>query len=213
MANFKAHPYHYSKEKNIIDRIIEVGIPLFLLWGYFQFYNFGKINPSEMIKTTGLWAISLLALTLIVGPLTRIFPVLNFLKAYRKTWGILSFVAAFLHMSLVYIYFYKFNLGKFIDTSNPKYGGILSGILALVILLLVTLTSNQKAINSLTPRQWKAIQTTSYLALILAILHFYLMEQVNGVLVIKRLLGQITFASTILVIILRVFIMFLPSKK
>ncbi|MBI2039923.1 ferric reductase-like transmembrane domain-containing protein [Candidatus Microgenomates bacterium] len=195
------------------NRIVEFGIPILLLWMFFQFYNFGKVTPSEMIKTTGLLAISLLGITLLIGPLSRILPGLNFLKAFRKTWGILSFVAAFMHTLLVYTYFFKFNFLRFIDTSNPKYGGILSGLLALIILLLVTLTSNQKAIDKLSPRIWKIIQTTSYLALILAVLHFYLMEQADGALVIRRLLGQITYVAAILVIILRLLILFLPSKK
>jgi len=47
----------------------------------------------------------------------------------------------------------------------------------------------------------------------LAVSHFYLMEQVNGVLVIKRLLGQITFVFSVLVITLRILILLLPAKK
>lgn len=212
MSN-KAHPYNYSAEKNIGHRLIDFGVPIFLFFLFFQFYNFGKITPSEMVKTTGLLSISLLSLTLVVGPLSRIFPTLDFLKAHRKVWGILSFVTAFTHVSLVFIYFYKFDLYKFFDTSNPKYTGILSGLFALGILLLVTLTSTQKAIKTLSPGTWKAIQTTSYLALALAFLHFFLMEQVSGNLVIKRLLGQITFWFSAVVLSLRVVILFLPPKK
>ena len=103
----QSHPYHYSTEKNFSQRLMEWGVPILLFWLYFQFYNFGKISPSEMVKTTGLLAISLLGVTLVIGPLSRILPSLNFLKAYRKTWGILSFVIAFIHVGLVYVYFYK----------------------------------------------------------------------------------------------------------
>ncbi len=214
MSNKKSvHPYHYSEEKNIVQYLIDFGVPLLLFWLFFQFYNFGKISPSEMVKTTGLLSISLLGLTLAVGPISRIFPALDFLKAHRKVWGILSFLIAFAHVSLVFVYFYKFNIFKFIDTSNPKYSGILSGLIALGILLLVTLTSNKRALENLSPKTWKAIQTTSYLALALAFLHFFLMEQVNGSLVIKRLLGQITFWFSAIVLALRILILFLPPKK
>src|SRR3989344_9475981 len=147
----RAHPYHYSENKSIIQRLIDLGIPVLLFWLFFQFYNFGKISPSEMVKTTGLLSISLLGLTLAVGPLSRVFPVLDFLKTHRKIWGILSFVIAFVHVSLVFIYFYKFTLYRFIDTSNPKYTGILSGLMALGILAFVTLTSTKKALESLSP--------------------------------------------------------------
>ena len=109
MSNKKSvHPFHYSGKKNIVHRLMDFGIPLLLFWLFFQLYNFGKISPSEMVKTTGLLSISLLGLTLAVGPLSRVFPALDFLKTHRKVWGILSFVIAFVHVSLVFIYFYKF---------------------------------------------------------------------------------------------------------
>ena len=196
-----------AKDKVMLDRIIDFGLPLTLFLLFFFFYNQAQFTPREMVKTTGLLSISLLGLTLAVGSLSRIFPALDFLKAHRKVWGILSFLIAFTHVSLVFIYFYKFNLYKFIDISNPKYTGILSGLFALGILLIVTLTSNQKAIKSLSPNTWKAIQTTSYLALGLALMHFFLMEQVDGNLVIKRFLGQITFWFSALVLTLRILIL------
>lgn len=208
-----AHPYHYSAEKNLTQWLIDIGVPLGLFWAYFQFYNFGKITPSEMIKTSGLLAIALLSLTLIIGPVCRFLPSLDILKAHRKFWGISAFLAACTHAILVFIYFYKFNFGKFVDFSNPKYLGILAGLIALVILSIVTATSTKKALESLTPKVWKMIQTMAYLALILAVLHFYIVESKDGVLVIKRLLGQITFGFAAFVVVFRIFIMILPNKK
>lgn len=207
------HPYHYSIDKTIKHRLLDWGVPIILFLGFFFFYNFGKFNPHEMIKTTGLLSITLLGVTLAVGPLARIFPAIDTLKAHRKFWGILSFLIAFVHVSLVYIYFYKFNLLKFIDFQNPRYMGILSGILALIILFLVTMTSNNKALTKLSPNMWKAIQLTSYLAMALAVAHFYIMETQNGVLVIKRVAGQVTFVFAILVIALRILILLMPAKK
>lgn len=208
-----SHPYHYSVEKNLTQRLLDIGVPLALFFLFFFFYNFGKISPSEMIKTSGLLAIALLGLTLAVGPLARIIPALDVLKAHRKFWGILSFLVALTHVGLVFVYFYKFNFLKFIDFANPKYMGTLSGLLALIILFLVTMTSNNKALTKLSPKVWKIIQTSSYLAMALAVAHFYLMETQNGILVIKKLLGQITFVFSILVIVLRMLVLLLPAKK
>lgn len=208
-----SYPYHYSIDKNLIHRLFDIGVPLGLFWVYFQFYNFGKITPSEMVKTTGLLSISLLSITLLVGPICKLFPGLDFLKAHRKFWGITAFLAGLTHAGLVVIYYYKFNFLRFVDFANPKYPGILSGLLALVILFLVTMTSNKNALSILSPKVWKAIQVTSYLALILAVGHFYLMEQIQGVLVIKRLLGQITFWFAVTIIPIRLLIVFWPSKK
>ena len=207
------HPYHYSIDKTLKHRLLDFGVPIGLFLFFFFFYNFGQFNPREMIKTTGLLSITLLGVTLAVGPLSRLIPAIDILKAHRKVWGILSFLIALTHVGLVFVYFYKFNLLKFIDFASPKYMGTLSGLLALVILFLVTMTSNAKTLTKLSPKVWKIIQLTSYLAMALAISHFYLMEQVSGVLVIKRLLGQITFVFSILVIALRILILLLPAKK
>lgn len=209
----KNHPYHYSDKKSISQRLIDLGVPAGLFLIYFLWYNFGKITPSEMIKTTGLVSIALLSITLAIGPLCRFFPSLDILKAHRKFWGITSFLAALTHVTLIFIYYYKFNFLKFVDFANPKYLGILAGLLALFILTIVTATSTKKAYESLSPGVWKIIQTTAYLALILAVLHFYIIESKNGVLVIKRLLGQITFGFAALVVFLRIIILFLGGKK
>lgn len=208
-----SHPYHYSADKNFLQRLIDWGVVAGLFYLYFQFYNFGKISPSEMVKTTGLMAITLLALTLVVGPLSRFIPSLNILKAHRKFWGITSFVFLVLHLGLVVIFYLKLNFLALFNPANPKFPGLATGIVGFAILLLVTLTSNQRALKYLDPQVWKVIQTTSYLALILALAHFYLMEQVNGVLVIKRTLGQVTFGLAAMVIIFRLIVLFLPQKR
>ena len=213
MSTKKFHPYSYSNDKNFVQIFFDFAVPVTLFFLFFYFYNFGKATPSEMVKTFGLLSITLLALTLLVGPLAAILPFFNFLKAHRKIWGISSFLAGLIHGSLVYIYFFKFDLLKFVDSSNPKFFGLLSGVFALTILALVTFTSNKFALSRLSPKTWKLIQNMSYLALILAVSHFYLEEAIKGVLVIKRLLGQITFGFAGLVILTRIAVLILPKKK
>lgn len=189
----------YMKRTHHFEIILPVG--LFLL--YFLFYNFGKVTFQEMIKTSGLLAISLLAITLLVGPLCRFFPSLAVLKTYRKTWGITSFFVALVHGMMAFAFYFKLNPLIFFDAANPKYSGILSGLSALIILFFVTLSSNKKFTKKIKSGVWKTIQLTSYLAILLAVSHFFLMEQAHGVLVIKRLLGQITFWFSLGVIMLR----------
>lgn len=196
-----------------MQRLIDFGIPLGLFWIYFQFYNFGKVTPAEMIKTTGLLAVALLSLTLFIGPACRFFPFFETLKAHRKVWGLLSFFIALTHGILVYIFYFNYNLSRLFNPTDPKYYALLAGLASLIILAVVTLTSNQTVLNSLSPKTWKKIQSASYLALIFAVLHFYLAESTNGVLVIKRLLGQITFGFALFVVFIRLFVALLPSKR
>ena len=143
------HPYHYSIDKTFKHHLLDWGVPVGLFLLFFFFYNFGKFSAHEMIKTSGLLSITLLGITLAVGPLSRLIPTLDILKAHRKVWGILSFLVALVHVSLVLIHYNKISL------TSP---GTLSGFLALIILFLVTMTSNQKALTKLSPKVWKIIQ-------------------------------------------------------
>lgn len=214
MANKRTtHPYHYSVDKNLLQVLVDFGLPVGLFLLFFYFYNFGKITPSEMVKTSGLLSISLLGITLIIGPLCKVIPSLDFLKAHRKFWGITAALAGLTHAWLVVHFFMKYDFSRLFNPANPKFYGLMSGLMALVILLLVTLSSSTKIVGKLNPKLWKAIQLTSYLAMILAVSHFYLMETKDGVLVIKRLLGRITFWFSAAVIIVRVLIIFWPSRK
>lgn len=196
-----------------MQRLIDFGVPLGLFWLYFQFYNFGKISPSEMIKTTGLLAVALLSLTLFIGPACRFLSFLEGLKAQRKAWGLLSFFIALTHGILVYIFYFNYELSKLFNPASPKYYALLAGLASLIILAVVSLTSNQIALNVLSPKTWKKIQSASYLALILAVIHFYLAESKDGVLVIKKVAGQITFGFAAFVVFFRMLVQFLPSKK
>lgn len=206
----KSHPYHYAAEKSFTQKLLDFGVPVLLFLFYFQFYNFGKISPSEMIKTTGLLSIALLSLTLFIGPACRFFPSMDILKAHRKVWGILSFLIGSIHLILIYIYYFDLDPERLFDPANPRYYGLLVGLLSLLILSVVTLTSNKLALNALSPKIWKIVQSLAYLALLFAVLHFFLVESKDGVLVIKRLLGQITFYFAAIVVILRSVILFLP---
>lgn len=214
MPNKKtAHPYHYSVDKNLIQILLDFGLPIGLFLLFFYFYNFGKISPSEMVKTSGLLSITLLGITLLIGPLCKIVPSLDFLKAHRKFWGVTAALVGFAHAWMVVHFFMKYDFSRLFNPANPRFYGLMSGLMALVILIMVTLSSNSKVVGKLDPKFWKAIQLTSYLAMVLAVSHFYLMETKDGVLVIKRLLGQITFWFSASVIVVRLLVIFWPSKK
>jgi len=206
------HPYHHSADKNLIQRLIDWALPVGLFILYFTLYNFGKFTPPEMIKTTGLMAIALLSITLVIGPLSRFVPSINVFKAHRKFWGISSFVFLVIHACLVVIIYFELNIFGIFNTASPKFIGLFAGFISLLVLLLVTVTSNHRLIKHLNPEMWKKIQTTSYIALTLAVIHFYLMELKDGVLVINRSLGQITFWFATIVVLFRLIVFFLPKK-
>lgn len=203
------HPHHHHSDGSMLDLVV----PLATVLGFFLFYNKGIVTGPEMVKTTGLAAILLLSLTLIVSPLARLLPFFASFKKNRKAWGIASFIFTAAHLILVFIFYYKGNLGKFVDFANPKYSGIATGIISTLILFFVSLTSSEAAILKLSPRTWKIIQYTSVIALVLALYHFYVMETKAGVLVISRIFGRVTFGFAGFALLLRFIVLFIPKKK
>lgn len=55
-------------------------------------------------------------------------------------------------------------------------------------------------------KKWKLLQTMSYLALAFVLLHFYLAETKDGVLVIKRFMGRFAMGFGIFAIVVRVVV-------
>lgn len=198
---------------SLITGLVDWLLPFILFFIFFKFYNLGQFTPKEMIKTTGLMAITLLGITLVIGPLGYFREKFNLLKIHRKFWGILSFLFGLLHAGLVTNFYYHLDFSKFVDFGNPKYAGILMGLSALAILFLITVTSGKFALTKMHAKVWKTVQTLSYLALMLAVFHFYLTESVNGILVFKKLSGQLVFGFSLAVIIVRVAVFFLPRKR
>lgn len=207
------HPFHYSMDKTVLQKILDWTVPIGVFLLYFFLYNFGKITPSEMIKNAGLSAIALLSITLFIGSASRFVPAFNVFKAHRKFWGIASVVFILIHTLLVIIFDLKLHIFDVFNTSDPDFFGFMAGLVALLILVVVVVSSFHFVITRLHPGIWKKLQTTSYLALTLAVAHFYLMEQQGGVLVIKRLLGTLTFWFATVVIILRIIVLIFPKKE
>lgn len=206
------HPDNQSHGITFQQKMIDWAGPIVLFLTYFLFYNFGKISPSELIKSTGLASVGLLSITLVIGSVSRFIPAVNVLKAHRKFWGISSFVFACIHALLVISVYFDWDISVFFNTASPRFWGLSIGLLSLILLFVITATSFQFVFRKLPPHIWKYIQNFSYAALLLAVAHFFLMEQKDGVLVIKRLLGQITYWFAILVIFIRILVYFLPKK-
>ena len=200
---------HLEFEKKLIHRIVDVALPIGVFLAFYIFYNHFKLTATELIKTTGLTAITLIAITLFVGPTSKFIRFFNNLKIHRKFWGVTGFLVAVLHSLLAFSQYYNFSLASLFDSTNPRFTGVLAGLTAILIFVIITSTSNKAAVDLIGAKNWKLIQTASYLALFFILIHFYLMETTNGVFVIKRLMGRVAFGFAIFVILLRLFVLVL----
>lgn len=181
-------------------------VPLAVFLLYFVTYNKFKMTTSEMIKTSGLWSITLLSITLMVGPLSKYIKLFNHLKVHRKFWGITSFFVALAHFGLVVYKYYHWDFVATLSLSNPKAAPVWAGMVAIILLFLITVTSNKKSVELMGAKRWKLLQTMSYLALAFVLIHFYLAETKDGVLVIKRFMGRFAMGFGILAILVRLWV-------
>lgn len=143
-----------------------------------QVLVFSDVTHSlrELNKVAALAAIGLVSFAFIFGPLSRLWPKkFGGFLAWRKTVGVWGFVLAALHAVYSLIDFYKLDLNKMFF-ENQNVNGLIFGFFALFIFFLMTITSTSKSVQRMGYPAWKKLQTTGYLALLLAILHFIILE-------------------------------------
>jgi sulfoxide reductase heme-binding subunit YedZ len=120
----------------------------------------------------GFVACVLLATVLTFTPLRVLFPrwdVALALNRHRRLVGVSSFAYALLHFAVQVLYVYDGGfetLGK--EIQKPFQ---LTGLVALVILLVLTITSLNAIIRRMGARAWKNLHRLVYLAAILAAYH------------------------------------------
>ena len=129
------------------------------------------VNPIETITDrTGWWALFMLAATLAITPLRRLFG-WHGLVRYRRQLGLTTFVYASLHLAT-----YAFlDLG--LDLSHlgediVKRPFITVGFVAWLVLLTLAITSTNGWIRRLGKR-WSLLHKSVYVVAGLALLHFF----------------------------------------
>ncbi|MEK8086857.1 protein-methionine-sulfoxide reductase heme-binding subunit MsrQ [Aquabacterium sp. A3] len=129
-------------------------------------------NPAErLIRETGEWALRFLWLTLLISPLRDVAGWPGLLR-FRRALGVTAFVYAALHF-LAYAWLDKSLLVADIVADVFKRNFILVGMVALLLMLPLALTSFNAAIRALGGRRWQMLHKLTYVVALLGLLHFY----------------------------------------
>ncbi len=129
-------------------------------------------NPAErLIRETGEWALRFLWLTLLISPLRDVAGWPGLLR-FRRALGVTAFVYAALHF-LAYAWLDKSLLVADIVADVFKRNFILVGMVALLLMLPLALTSFNAAIRALGGRRWQMLHKLAYVVALLGLLHFY----------------------------------------
>ena len=144
---------------------------MFLVYGAIN--NTLGVNPVEaMTRKTGDWTYYFLLMTLSVTPVRRFFNQ-SWLMQYRRMLGLFVFFYACLHL-LTYVWFDQFfNLDEIVrDIIKRPF--ITLGMLSLLLLLPLAITSNQAMIKRL-KKNWARIHKLVYVIAVLGLLHHVMM--------------------------------------
>lgn len=145
-------------------------------------------NPSEfVIRTSASCALDLLLVTLAITPVRRLLAVLaiaigasfgkrmsdwNWLVRLRRMLGLWCFCYASIHVGTYVWVEWGFDpLGLLEDLRDKTY--LRYGLIAWGILLLLSVTSNHASMRAM-GRNWKRLHWLSYVAPVVALLHYWL---------------------------------------
>lgn len=172
----------WNRQKKIYDALLWSGVAVYLL----LFIGLGSLLEPDatietlLIRSFGTCAILLLHIVLIIGPLCRLHPAFLPLLYNRRHLGVTTFFVGAVHAGLSVFQFHALgSVNPFVSllVSNTRYASIADfpfqvlGLLALVILFLMAVTSHDFWLNNLTAPVWKLLHTLVYAAYALLIGH------------------------------------------
>jgi len=128
------------------------------------------VNPVEtLLHSTGRYTITVLLATLAVTPLRRLTG-WNRIQSVRRMVGLWAFFYALSHF-LIYVVFNQLGQISAIVEDVIERPFILSGMVALVILLALAVTSPRFMVRRL-GRNWARLHRLVYVAAIAGVVHF-----------------------------------------
>jgi len=178
-------PVLWNRQKKIYDRLLWSFIFLTLLsFAAYEFVFHPDITiETLLIRATAFTAIILLHLILMIGPLCRIDRRFLPLLYNRRHLGVSMFLIALIHGAFCIVQFHALGDANPIASvflSNQNYERIsefpfqILGFLALIILMLMAVSSHDFWLKNLSPRIWKGLHMLVYVAYALLIGHIAL---------------------------------------
>ncbi len=154
-------------------------LPLIWLPLRFLIEGFGA-NPIETgIRYLGDWALRFLLIALAVTPV-RMITGWSFIARLRRMLGLFAFTYVVLHV-MAYVgldqYFDWGAIGK--DIIKRTY--ITFGMIALVILIPLAITSTDKMLGRLGGARWRQLHRLVYVAGVAAVIHYYFMVKAGQI--------------------------------
>lgn len=137
-------------------------------------------NPVDFVlDATGRLALTFLCVSLLVTPLRWVKSLdVAWIAPLRRTVGLAAFGYAAVHASIYLVLDQSLALGAILlDLARRPF--ITAGAIAFGILCRLTWTSGKKAPARYGKRRWEAIHRGAYAAVVLGVVHFYLLVKID----------------------------------
>ena len=157
---------------------VAVGLWLFdFLLFYFQYTN--QNLESSLIRSFGNAGLTLVSAALIVSAVFKWWPRTAQFWRVRRYLGVSGFFFAAAHGLSVLTFNLNWDLSVLFFSFNPFRNAMIFGVIALLILLVMALTSFDRIMQGY-PKNWKRIHRFVYIAFLAAILHSLIMNPQSG---------------------------------
>ena len=178
-------PVTWNRNKLIYDLVLIAGVVLYIyvylmVAPAFQAVTRPPDGAILRMQAFGSCAFVMLSVILCIGPLARLDRRFLPLLYNRRHFGVLTCAVAFVHASYVLGWYFAFSpVDPYVAmlSSNTSFGQVQGfpfealGIAALLILLILAVTSHDFWLAFLTPPVWKAIHMSIYLCYALVVMH------------------------------------------
>jgi nitrite reductase/ring-hydroxylating ferredoxin subunit len=187
-------PVQWNRNKLIYDAFLITGVVAYLLLfihlAPLLSRSVASVNaPIFRMRAFGSCAFLLLTIVLAIGPLARIDRRFLPLLYNRRHFGVITAVVATTHAMQVLDWYFAFAPIPELEallTANTSYGQIIGfpfemfGVFALLVLIVMAVTSHDFWLSILTARVWKGLHMMVYLAYGAVVLHVALGPLAGG---------------------------------
>ncbi len=134
------------------------------------------VNPAEvLLRDTGNWTLRFLCLTLAVSPL-RQWTGWHALARFRRMLGLYAAFYGLIHLSLYAWLERNWQWGEIgYDIATRRF--IFLGLLGVVLMLPLALTSRDRVIKAMGAARWKRLHKLTYVVAVLGLLHWLRIEE------------------------------------
>lgn len=181
-------PVIWNRNKYIYDGVLLVAVAAYIylyirVGPQFQDLALPVERPIMRMRAFGSCAFLMLSFILCIGPLCRLNEKFLPLLYNRRHFGVLTACVAAVHASYVLGWYYAFSPTEpyaALLSSNTSFGQVLGfpfevfGILGLLILLILAVTSHDFWLSFLTPPVWKTLHMSIYVGYAAIVLHITL---------------------------------------